>query len=181
MSDESSDIQYIDWSDTAISAFDVVAREFVVVTADSSDLKAFSPLCSLLRRMRKAFGMEAAFISECSDGETVVRYRGDGEGADRDCDPLQSTYGIRLLADETPGASQHCFDAVPVITSDGVEHGTLCFRVNGADDGSATDGAALRSVAKLIANWFEEADLALSGFAPLPGASMMGSLSASTY
>lgn len=168
--------QIIDWSETATCAFDLVAREFVVVTADGADLKAFSPLCALLRRMRKAFGMEVAFISEGSGGETVVRCH-DG-GSDGECDPLQSLFGLRLLAETAPETCNNIFDAVPVITSDGVEHGTLCFRVDGAN---APGDAALRSVARLIANWFEDAELSLSGFTPLAGASVMGSLSATVY
>ena len=167
--------EVIEWSETATCAFDLVAREFVVVTADGADLKAFSPLCALLRRMRKAFGMEAAFISEGSGGETVVRCHDDG--SDGECDPLQSLFGLRLLAETAPETC-HTFDAVPVITSDGVEHGTLCFRVDGDN---APSGAALRSVARLIANWFDDADLSLSGFTPLAGASVMGSLSATVY
>jgi hypothetical protein len=173
-----ADQDKMEWSERAISAFDVVAREFVVVTADGADVRAFSPLCALLRRMRNAFGMEAAFISEGSDGETVVRRRDDE--SDFECDALQSLFGIRLLAEDAPEAEVH-FDAVPVITPDGVEHGTLCFRFAGTGNGDAPDRATLRSVARLIANWFDEAELSLSGFAPLPGASMMGSLSANPY
>ena len=168
----------IEWSETATCAFDLVAREFVVVTADGADLKAFSPLCALLRRMRKALGLEAAFISEGSDGETVVRCH--DEASDGECDPLQSLFGLRLLAETAPESCSNTFEAVPVVTSDGVEHGTLCFRVAGVD-GHAPDRAALRSVAQLIANWFEDAELSLSGFAPLAGASVMGSLSAAAY
>jgi hypothetical protein len=171
--------QNIDWSDAATCAFDLVAREFVVVTADGADLKAFSPLCALLRRMRKALGLEAAFISEASAGETVVRRHDDR--ADGECDPLQSLFGQRLLAETAPESCGNAFDAVPVITNDGMEHGTLCFRIAGADSGKAPDRAALRSVARLIANWFEEAELSLSGFTPLAGASVMGSLSATVY
>ena len=169
----------IEWSETATCAFDLVAREFVVVTADGADLKAFSPLCALLRRMRKAFGLEAAFISEGSGGETVVRCH--EQGSDGECDPLQSLFGLRLLAETAPETCSHTYDAVPVTTSDGVEHGTLCFRVAAADGGRAPDLAALRSVARLIANWFDEAELSLSGFTPLAGASVMGSLSATVY
>lgn len=167
-----SNSEVMDWSPNATCAFDVVAREFVVVTADGADLHAFSPLCALLRRVHRAFGLEAAFISEGSGGETVVRRRAEAD--DHECDPLQSLFGYRLLAADAGG--NNCFDAVPVITSDGVEHGTLCCRTGGLDSDDSPDREALRSVARLIADWFEDADLSLSGFAPLAGSSVMGSL-----
>lgn len=167
-----SNCEMMDWSPSATCAFDVVAREFVVVTADSADLKAFSPLCALLRRVHRAIGLEVAFISEGSNGETVVRCHEEGE--DGECDPLQSLFGYRLLA--AGGASIDDFDAVPVVTVDGVEHGTLCCCIAGSGNENGPDRDALRSVARLIANWFEEADLSLSGFSPLAGSSIMGSL-----
>ena len=165
----------IDWSETASSAFDVVDGEFVVVTADSSDVKSFAPLCALLRRMRKVFGMEAAFISEWAGNEAIVRYGRPDEGDATECDTLQSLFGMRLLGAAQNESGRH-FDAIPVITADGAIHGTLCgLRVEGDD---AQQRAALRSVARLIASWFDEADLTLSGPMQLYSASTMGALSA---
>jgi hypothetical protein len=165
------------WSDWATCAFDVVAREFVVVTADTTDLRSFAPLCSMLRRVRKAFGVEVAFICEGSDGETVVRRRGEDESDE--CHQLQALFGTRLLTDSAPDSCHHSYDSVAVVTNDGVEHGTLCCRQAG--EGAEVDRKALHSIARLIANWFEEADLSLSGFSPLAGSTVMGNLSAAAY
>jgi hypothetical protein len=173
----SQELQFVDWSDSATCAFELVAREFVVVTAEAADLNSFSALCPLLRRVRKAFGVEAAFICEAADGETVVRRRDVGDATG--CDALQSLFGTRLLAASAPESSPHSYETIAVVTSDGVEHGTLCFRI--ACDDVTPHLRALNSVAHLIANWFEDADLSLSGFAPLAGSSVMGSLSAIAY
>lgn len=168
--------QEMDWSETATYAFDVVAAEFVVVTADAADIDAYDPLSNLLRRMRKAFGVELAFIAEWSDGDPVVRRMSHGEQPE--CDPLQSEYGERLLEGARP-AEGLSFHAVPVATSDGVVHGTLCcFMPDRKGEGSAR---ALQSVSKLIAAWFDDAGLSLSGLMPLRGHSMMGGLPMTIY
>ena len=161
----------IDWSDTATYAFDVVAAEFVVVTADGADLGAYDPLSSMLKRMRKAFNIEFALITEWSNGDPVVRRTQLGD--EPACDALQSEYGLRLL--EGAAAKEGtAFHAVPVATADGMVHGTLCcFMPERSGDGASR---ALKSVAQLIAAWFSEADLSLSGLMPLRGHSMMGGL-----
>jgi hypothetical protein len=166
----------IDWSETATYAFDVVAAEFVVVTAGGADLACYSPLSSLLGRMRKAFGVEFAFIAEWSDGDPVVRRTPRGEAPD--CDALQCEYGLRLLGGEN-AAEGSGFHAVPVVTADGVVHGTLCCCMPDRKGEGAS--RALKSVAQLIAVWFDEADLSLSGLMPLRGHSMMGSLPMTIY
>src|SRR5205085_11320662 len=152
----------MDWSETATYAFDVVAAEFVVVTATAADLACYSPLSSLLGRMRKAFGVEFAFIAEWSDGDPVVRRTVYGETPV--CDALQYEYGLRLL-DGDNAAEGSGFHAVPVVTADGVAHGTLCCCMPDREGQGAT--RALNSVAQLIAVWFDEADLSLSGLMPL--------------
>jgi hypothetical protein len=171
---------HIDWSDSASCAFHVVAGEFVVVTADASDLPPYRPVASLLKRVRKVFGIESAFIAEWAHGEPLVR-RGHAcdDGAPMECDALQALFGERLLEGRAGPAGASRFDAVPVITRDGVEHGTLCClskaRPNDTDPTAQRD--ELRAVANLIAAWFDDADLSLSGVLPLSGSSMMGSLS----
>lgn len=178
--------QYRDWSDTASCAFDIVASEFVVVTADAADLAVYGPLSALLQRVRKAFGMDAAFIADWTDGEPVV-HRPRSEGATVGWESLHATYAERLFesAPVRPlgkGEATH-FDAVPVTTRDGYGYGTLCCR-SVAPIGHPADASrveALHSVARLIGAWFEEADLSLSGLTPLAGESVMGSLSMTTY
>lgn len=166
----------IDWSETATYAFDVVAAEFVVVTAGGADLKCYAPLSALLERMRKAFGVELAFIAEWAAGDPVVRRTSGGEPPE--CDPLQREYGLRLLQGDAPGAGW-AFHAVPVVTADGVVHGTLCcFMPERKGDGAAR---ALNSVAHLMAAWFSEADVSLSGLMPMRGHSMMGGLPMTIY
>lgn len=164
----------IDWSDRATFAFDVVAAEFVVATAEGADLRCHDPLSSMLRRMRRAFGADFAFVAEWSGGDPVVRRLHEGEQPE--CDSLQQEYGWRLL----PAAdSAHVLDAAPVVTRGGVIHGTLCCRMPRREgEGSSR---ALRSVAQLIAAWFDEAQLSLSGLMPLRGASMMGGLPLTMY
>jgi hypothetical protein len=165
-----------DWSETATYAFDVVDAEFVVVTADGADLPCYDPLSSLLRRMRKAFGVPFAFIAEWSDGDPVVRRAGPGE--ERECDPLHAEYGIRFLQHMDASAGSN-FHAVPVMTADGIIHGTLCCCMPPRDgNGSAR---AVRSVAQLIGAWFNDAELSLSGLMPLRGHSMMGGLPMTIY
>jgi hypothetical protein len=159
----------IDWSDSATCAFDIVASEFVVATADHADLEAHARLKSLLKRVRKAFGVDAAFIAGFADGEHVVHVSPLATGEDAAADPLHAAYGATLLGDDG-------FHAVPVIGNDGLEYGTLCCRL---DD--RVDPAALRSVARLIADWFSCADLSLSGLMPLQGQSVMGSLPATFH
>lgn len=171
-----SDQETIEWSETAASAFDVVDGEFVVVTADGSDQQFLSPLCALLRRVRNAFDMEAAFISEWAGGEPMVHRIDCSEDAAIECDSLQSLFGTRLLGSGASEAGDAAFDAVAVVTSDGVVHGTLCSRGDKGDD--AQQRAALRSVARLIAKWFDEAELSLSGLMPLQSHSTMALLAA---
>jgi hypothetical protein len=164
-----------DWSDTATYAFDVVAAEFIVVTADGADAEAYAPLTKLLKRMRKALGVEFAFISEWVGGDPVVRYR----AGDAEADTLQAEFGMRLLEGGENGSRSE-FHAAAVVTSDGVLHGTLCCRVGDKHDAEQAT-RALRSVARLMADWFEDAGLSLSGLVPLPGHSVMGSLPMSLH
>jgi hypothetical protein len=166
----------IDWSETATYAFDVVAAEFVVVTAEGADLKCYAPLSNLLARMRKAFGVPFAFIAEWADGDPVVRRTHGGETPE--CDALQREYGQRLL-DGMAASADWEFHAAPVVTEDGVVHGTLCCVMpKRKGDGASR---ALNSVAQLMAAWFNDAELSLSGLMPLRGHSMMGGLPMTIY
>lgn len=177
MSDREAEM---DWSVNATCAFDVVAGEFVVATADGSDLKAFAHLTKLLQRVRKAFGVEAVFVAEWAGGEPLVRCDRRDAGY---ADPLQSLFGERLLQAPAPAGHVCRIDTVAVVTSNGLEHGTLCARrmvpSGEADDPSFAE--ALRSVARLIAGWFDEQSLSLSGYMPLAGSSVMGSLPMTLY
>jgi hypothetical protein len=165
-----------DWSDTATYAFDVVAAEFIVVTADGADAEPYAPLTKLLKRMRKALGVEFAFISEWVGGDPVVRYR----AGDAEADALQVEFGMRLLESAEVDGVPSEFHAAAVVTSDGVLHGSLCCRVGAKHDAEQAT-RALRSVARLMADWFEDAGLSLSGLVPLPGHSVMGSLPMSLH
>jgi hypothetical protein len=129
-----------EWEDSA-AALDVADSEFVVATAAAADVEEYAPLTALLRRVRKAFGIEAAFVSDLH--------------AKRETDTLQSLYGMRLLdAERTRGAFR--FEAVPGVTERGGWRGTLCCRLPlpAADDAAHEEAA--RSVARLIANCFDE-------------------------
>lgn len=151
---------FFDREDCGAHGLEVLASEFVVATAAASDIQEYAPLSALLDRVRKAFGIDGAFVSEWAGGEPVVR----GLAERSEVDTLQRMYGLRLLGGDASARTPFRFDAVPVVTDDGTCHGLLCCRRparSGRDDDSAeTD--ALRSVARLIANWFEEAQLAVA-------------------
>lgn len=154
--------QLSQWADSAASDFSVVARDFVVATADGADLRSFSPLCGVLRRMRNSLGIEAAFIAEAVCGETVVRQVQHDQPVE--CDSLHVLFGNSLLGADTAEGRQFGFGAVPVLTRDQLQHGTLCCR--GGAEGQVPQREVMVAVAKLIANWFEQAAVAMNGLAP---------------
>lgn len=127
-----------DWEDS-VGALDVADSEFVVATAAVADVQEYAPLSALLQRVRKAFGIEAAFVSDLH--------------ARRETDSLQSLYGMRLLEAERP-PGRFRFEAVPVVTEQGGWRGTLCCRLPVSGDAPQDDAA--KSVARLIANCFDE-------------------------
>lgn len=145
--------EHIDWWDGVLQAVDVAASEFVVATASAADIREYTPLSALLQRMRRAFGIEAAFVSEWAGGGPVVRCQAGRDEAGA----LQRLYGMRLLEADAPAGHAFRFDAVPVVTGEGSWHGTLCCRrpVLPGEDSAQDD--ALRCVARLIADWFGEA------------------------
>lgn len=147
----------IEWRDSVARAVEVVDSEFVVAMAASADVREYAPLSSLLQRMRRAFGIEAAFVSEWVQGELVVRSHAErGE-----VHALQEAYGMQLLQAGAPAGRSFRFAAVPVVTGEGCCHGMLCCRCPaGTAHESAHDGA-LYSVARLIADWFSEAGTAV--------------------
>jgi hypothetical protein len=138
----------MDWSEEASSAFDVAAAEFVVATPEGADRDALARLSALLRRVRGAFGVDAVFVSEWVQDEPLVRTNASAAGGPN---VLHALYGMQLLA----GAGG-CFDAVPVVSAEGVEYGTLCCRRR-APEAADSPLPALQSVAALIARWFDAA------------------------
>lgn len=172
------DKEFSMWPESAAFAYEVVDGEFVVVTPDGADLGQYAPLSQLLARMRRAFGIETVFIAQFAAGEPVMRCKMQDEGDACAADALQALYGSQLLAAMAGGPCDDArFEALPVVTADGVTHGTLCCR-HLAPEGSesAATLGALRSLARLIGAWFGEADLTLSGLMPLQGASVLGGL-----
>jgi hypothetical protein len=161
------------------SAFDVLSGEFVVTTPDSADLKLYQPLSGLLRRVRRAFGVETVFVTQWFGNEPLARY---ADPYDMGCDMLEMAYGTQLLAGTPAGRARSDIEAVPVIGRDGTVHGTLCARsfASGEAEDPAHRVAALRSIAQLIANWFEEsAEASISGWMTLQpeiGSSHMAAL-----
>jgi hypothetical protein len=162
------------WADSAASDFSVVARDFVVATADGADLRYFSPLCGVLRRLRNSLGIEAAFIAEAVCGETVVRQIQRSQPVE--CDSLHVLFGHSLLGAKTAEGRQFGFAAVPVVTRDQLHHGTLCCR--GAVERQVPQREVMDAVAKLIAKWFEQATVSMSGFAPIGAITSMAPLEA---
>src|SRR3569832_1604725 len=133
---------YFDWWDDALHALEVVAGEFIVATASSSDVHEYAPLSALLQRVRRAFGLEAAFVSDCH--------------AQHGTEDLQRAYGMRLLEAANPVNRRCRFEAVPVVTEKGWR-GTRCCRCPAPVANASAPSDALQSVARLIANWFDEA------------------------
>lgn len=154
-----------DWSEDATSAFDVANGEFVVVSPDAADLKLYRPLCGVLARVRKAFGIEATFITEWCRGGPVMRAVSDDASCEADL--LQSTYGRRLLESFEPQVRKG-FESFPVITNDGIQHGVLCctFALKSDEAADRARQGAMRSVARLIADWYEGEQGTFSGFSP---------------
>jgi hypothetical protein len=140
----------IEWWDSVANALEVVDTQFVVATASSADVREYTPLSALLDRMRRAFGIEAAFVSESIRGELVVR----SDAQRTEVHALQEAYGLRLLQADVPAGRSFRFAAVPVVSDAGCCHGTLCCR---CPRESAADDNALRSLARLIAGWFSDA------------------------
>lgn len=175
--------QIENWSVEASCAFDIVDSEFVVATADGADVAAYRPVCAVLERVRRSLGIDAAFIAQWAGGAPVVhRAHGDDEEEHIQVglESLQAVYGRRLLEERSSARGDGVrFEAVPVIAN-GMEYGMLCGRRT-LTDASAVQPPALRSVARLISSWFEEADLSLSGFMPLRGESIMGALPMTMY
>ena len=144
----------IEWWDSVANGLEVADSEFVVATASSADVREYTPVSALLDRMRRAFGIEAAFVSEWTGGELVVRSQAEREQTHA----LQEAYGLRLLQAGAPAGRSFRFAAVPVVTRQGCCHGTLCCRCPGE---SAAQEGTLNSVARLIADWFSEAGAAV--------------------
>jgi hypothetical protein len=130
--------EQIDWWDGALHALEVAASEFVVATAAAADIQEYTPLCALLQRVQRAFGIEAAFVSD--------------RHAERATGALQKAYGMRLLQADAPAQGRFRFEAVPVVTDAGGWRGTLCCRLPMVGASGLND--ALVSVARLIANGF---------------------------
>jgi hypothetical protein len=129
------------WWDDAAHALEVAASEFIVATAGAADIQEYAPLCALLQRMRRAFGIDAAFVSD--------------RHAEPGTDALQSLYGRRLLEADVAAPARFRFEAVPVVTRAGHWRGTLCCR---SADPLQED--TLQSLARLVAGCFEQAPVA---------------------
>ena len=141
--------EYWDGWERETGAMEVMASELVVTTAAGAEIREYAPLAALLQRVYKAFGVEMAFVSEWC-GEPVVRARPE-------VDALHTLYGRRFLESRAPAGSAFRFDALPVVADEGRAHGTLCFRLPLRQQIDAEIEGALRSVAGLIADWFEAA------------------------
>ncbi|HUR88570.1 MAG TPA: hypothetical protein VMZ74_05735 [Ramlibacter sp.] len=141
--------EYWDQWERSAGAVEVLASELVVTTAAGAEIREYAPLAALLQRVHKAFGIEIAFVSEWS-GVPVARLACEA-------DALHTLYGRRFLESGAPAGTASRFEALPVVSGDGLAHGTLCFRVPTRQALDAEIESALRSVARLIANWFEAA------------------------
>lgn len=89
---------------------------------------------------------------------------------------LHVLFGHTLLGANTAEGRQFGFGAVPVLTRDQLHHGTLCCR--GAVAGQMPQREVMDAVAKLIAKWFEQATVSMSGFAPAGAITSMAPLEA---
>ena len=148
-----------DWMRSELSGWDakaveVLAAEFVVTTHAAADIQEYTPLAALLLRVHEAFGVELAFVSEWASGRPLAR-RCHGDGV---AEALQAIYGRRLLEKQLPRPAGAAFEAIPVVCSRGFSRGTLCCRYDrGPQTGAHGIAEQLRSVARLIACWFDSA------------------------
>jgi hypothetical protein len=164
----------LDWAVTA-DALDVVVSDFVLVTPDSADHPRYQTISALLERIRKGLGVDAVFVSQSVEGEPLERFKQALDDGEPMCDPLEETYGRRMLETRprmarprgaAKGQILPDYECVAVIGTNGAEHGTLVTR-GFAVDGKPSLAEAVRSVARLVAASLESAEAANSGFAPL--------------
>lgn len=166
------ELELLEWAE----AVEIHVGEFILVTPESTSHYGYRSIAALLERMRGALGIDAIFITERIDEHAVVRCPARlDDGAEPPCDVLEETFGRRIMEERPLPARprnaaatqlQPQFAALPVIGRDGSEYGTLCARsfpfASWAGGDSSTE--ALRSLARLVADTFDNSD---SGFATL--------------
>lgn len=169
-----------DWHD--LSGVEVVAGEFVTVTADRGAASPHEPISSLLGEVRERTGMDVVFISQFVNGKRLVRHvASDARDAravmEGRTDPLEATYCQRVvdgrlpraLADARahPEAARLRFTAeldvrahvsAPVVSSDGRVFGTVCAYAHRPRPGLDEARGVVNAVARALAKALDKAD-----------------------
>lgn len=152
------------------------ASDYARVTADDANPDLFAPLTFLLAQVRKALGMDVAFVSRFVDGKRVfevVSSQGECVAALQPgkLDPLMDTYCQRIvegrlstvIPDTTLNAQASALPitaalnikaylSAPVLLRDGTVFGTVCCISHAArSDLRESDAQALRAVADAVA------------------------------
>lgn len=171
---DAADTQFdTEWDD--LSGVEVVAGEFVTVTADTGSASRYQHIGGLLQRVRARTGMDVVFISQFVHGMRVIRHvaadaRDPYRVSEGAADPLETTYCQRVLDGRLPRsmadvrrnaqAAQlpltRAFDvrahmAAPIVTSDGRVFGTVCAYAHQPRSDLASPLAVLNAVARALA------------------------------
>jgi hypothetical protein len=168
-----------DWDD--LSGVEVVAGEFMIVTADESSSAVYAPISRLLEQVRERAGMDVVFISQFVNGQRVIRHVAadprDGHApAQADADPLEATYCQRVverrLADGLPDAladpeaarlaltgrlNVRAHVAAPIVGADGRVFGTVCAYAHQPRVSVEEALGVVRSVARVLGRAMEQA------------------------
>lgn len=161
--------------DTAL--LEDVVRDYAVATAQDSNRPSMRSVSELLARVRKALGMDIAFISEVRDERRVFRVTSVDMAAPNrlvqpgGSDALIDTYCKLILEGSLPAVTRdtrehpevaalpitgrlgiRAYLSVPIVLRDGSVFGTLCcFSHSPRPQLRDQDAVALRDVANLIA------------------------------
>jgi len=108
-----------------LAGLSVTHSEFVTVSAEGAQRDAYAPLAALLRRLLDSVGVHAVFVAQFLDGVPVVRQRGpQARWLVTRGDAAEAAYGQLALA-RGSRVPAHCI-ALPVLSADGQDFGTLC-------------------------------------------------------
>jgi hypothetical protein len=125
----------------------VLHTDFVVVSADGADHPLYERVAPLLQRIRGALDLDVVFVAQLASGRPCIRRAASDDQREailaEHTDPLEAGFAQSVLtAMNRPGR----FVALPVVSKDAFDYGTVCCMAR--DDTSAD---ALFSVARLVA------------------------------
>lgn len=168
-----------DWND--LSGVEVVAGEFVTVTADQG-APPHEPITRLLQQVRERTGMDVVFISQFVNGKRLVRHvasdpRDSRAVAEGRADPLEATYCQRVVDGRLPRAMAdarahpeaarlrfttemdvRAHVSAPVLSGEGRVFGTVCAYAHRPRPGLDEARRVVNAVARALGNALEQAE-----------------------